>query len=209
MTYAQFKSLVQAYLHQEGNPKIADQVDNFVELGEATINRRVRTQAMLSTVLVSDLATGDPATYPAPSDFLEVYGIWEDGEPVEYLPVDRLRKVGHAVADGCQVDPHYTVLGEYFVFTEAPTASTTLTYYAKPAALAGISGKISTSLFPKYSDLYLYSALTEAAPLLRDEERAAYWSQQRERILAEIAVEDWDSAIPAAQPLRMRFPYGS
>jgi hypothetical protein len=205
MTYTEFKALVQAYLHQEGNPKISAQVDNFISLGETAINRRIRTQRMLQTVLLSDLATGDPATYPVPADFLEVYGIWEGSEPIEYLSVDQIRKVGHAQADGCDTGPYYSVLGGYFIFTEAPTDSTTLTYYAKPAALSSNSGEISTPLFPKFQDLYLYSALVEAAPLLRDEPRAAYWLQQRERILAEIQLEDWNSSIPKAQTLRVRY----
>lgn len=204
MTYAEFKSLVQAYLHQEGNPKIADQVDNFIALGEAPINRVARTQQMLGTVLVSELATGDPVTYPVPSDFLEVYGIWEDDDPVEYVQVDKLRKLGQETQTA-NCPPYYSVFGGYLIFTKAVTDSMTLTYYAKPTALASISGEINTSLFPKHMDLYLYSAMAEAAPLLRDEQRGAYWQTKRDTVFAEMKLEDWSSHLPKAQPLRIRY----
>lgn len=203
MTYADFQSLVQAYLHQEGNPKISAQVDNFISLGEMAINRRVRTQRMLQTVLVSDLATGNPAVYPVPADFLEVFGLWQDGAPIEYLSVDELRKVGYGQGTGCSNSRlYYSLLGGYFLFTAAPADSMTLTYYAQPPVLSSIEGEIATSLFPRHQDLYLYSTLVEASPLLRDEPRAQYWLQQRERIMAEITAEDWNSSIPKGQLLK-------
>lgn len=208
MTYAEFKALVQAYLHQEGNPKISSQVDSFIELGEAAINRRVRTQQMLTTVLVSDLASGDPPTYPVPVNFLEPYGIWEDEEAVEYVSADQLRKIGHKDLPAWCAG-RYSLLGGYLVFTKPVSASMTLTYYAAPPALRTITGTITAPLFTRHQDLYLYSAMTEAAPLLRDEQRGVYWGQQRERVLQEIRLENWNARVPKVQTLKGRPHYGS
>jgi hypothetical protein len=203
MTYTEFKALVQAYLHQEGNPKISEQVDGFIELGEAAINRRVRTQQMLQTVALSDLETGDPPLYPVPTDFLELYGIWQDNEPLEFVAVDQLRKIGHATQPAT-CHGYYSVNGGYLVFSEAPDTSSTLTYYARPTALRDVVGTITLPLFQRHQDLYLYSAMTEAAPLLRDEQRGVYWGQQRERVLEEIRLENWSAKLPKAQSLRVR-----
>lgn len=205
MTYSQFKALVQAYIHQEGNPKVSAQVDNFISLGESVINRRVRTQQMLQTVLLSDLEVGDPPTYPIPEDYLEVYGIWDGDVSVQFATVHELRKLGLRETSSLTSCPiYYSILGGFLVFSKAPGAEATLTYYAKPPALAGIAGEITAPLFVRHQDLYLYSAMAEAAPFLRDEEGGQYWQQNRERIFQEIRLENWDARVPKAQPLRVR-----
>ena len=205
MTYAQFKALVQAYLHQEGNPKVSDQADQFIVLGEAAINRRVRTQQMLQTVLLSDLETGTPPTYPIPADYMEVYGIWDNNVSVDFVSVHELRELGLQTTSSLATCPiRYSILGGYFVFSKTPGDEATLTYYAKPDALSSFAGDITAPLFNRHQDLYLYSAMTEAAPFLRDEQRGQYWQQNRERIFQEIRLENWDARAPKAQPLKVR-----
>jgi hypothetical protein len=160
---------------------------------------------MLQTVLLSDLETGDPPTYPVPADYLEVYGIWDNDTSVEFYPVHELRKRGLQTASSPAACPvGYSILGGFFVFSKAPGNGATLTYYAKPPALAGIAGEITSPLFDRHQDLYLYSAMTEAAPFLRDEARGQYWQQNRERIFQEIRLENWDARVPKSQPLRVR-----
>jgi hypothetical protein len=204
MTYEQFKSLVVAYLDQTGNPEVTNQVDAFIELAETFVNRRVRVREMLSTVLVTDLATlvGSDTVYPVPSDFLEAEGVWGDAQTWDFYDTDQLRRLGRQYAD-TGVDCYgYGLLGDYLVFLADPSPTLTLTYYAKPPVLSAQAGEIATTLFPKLSDLYLYSTLVEAAPFLRDNENGQVWARKRESILAEVMLSNWDSRIPRAQTLK-------
>ena len=71
----------------------------------------------------------------------------------------------------------------------APTADVDLllTYYAKIPAL---SDTITTNwLLTKSPDLYLYSALLEATPYLKNDERLQVWATARQQVMDAMRME--------------------
>lgn len=187
-TYAELVSAVSAFLGQDGNPDVEAMVPVFVSLGEDDIYRRLRHPFM-----VKNAAVGTVSPYTVPDDFLEAVAVWNGYEKIEYLPADRI-----LASEATSEEPtQWSVLGEELIFDGTPTTVTTLSYYAKPDSLATSTNR----LFLANSDLYLYAALTQSIPYLRNEERAQVWGQLYAKKLEDLKLAAWDADRPHGQPM--------
>jgi hypothetical protein len=78
--------------------------------------------------------------------------------------------------------------GSNFIFGPYPSTTETIggIYYAKPTSIA----TSDNALFLANPDLYLFAALCEAAPYLKDDPRIVIWEAKFAQILEDIAKED-------------------
>ena len=99
---------------------------------------------------------------------------------------------------------YYTIIDGAFELLPAPVTSTDviLTYYQKIPSLS--DRQPSNWLYAKAPDLYLYSALLEAAPYLRDDDRMQMWGQARAQVFAAIQEESERSMRPTTQLVARR-----
>ena len=171
-TYTELKSAVADWLNRDDLTAV---IPTFISLAEAGMERVLRTRNML----VRSSAPIDTQYSQVPADFLEVRTIKLLTSPVAPLNfqtkevMDQLDS-GRYGASGKPTD--FTIAGEQIRVSPVPDGVYTaeLDYYAK---LNKLSDSVSTNWILESSpDAYLYGALMQAAPYLKDDERTAVWS---------------------------------
>jgi hypothetical protein len=183
-----------------------DQAGVFVALAEDGLNRRLRIRQMVERV------TGAITSqyYPLPADFIEPVNVTLMSTPnvplrvitPDYADQQRGRLAGHPPAYFCMTGTDLEVV-------PAPLGSVTieLLYYSRIPALSADTP--SNWLLSRASDLYLASALLQAAPYVMDPQRGAFWKGIGDAAEAELRAES-DRALYGTSPLvrRLRRSYG-
>lgn len=196
-TYTELKSAVADWLNREDLTAV---IPTFVALTEADVNRSLRVRDMMTR---AELNWDDSSVVPLPSDFLELYSIEQtyppDGHvvpPLQYVGMDELKRL--KVGQPTGTPRWYTIFGGNLEVWPAPSASgydMTLTYYAAIPALSNDDQE--NWLLTRAPDLYLYGALLQASPYLKNDERIAVWDGAYQRALASLRAESERSMRPA------------
>lgn len=199
-TFAGLKATIADYLNRDDLTAI---IPSFITIAEAKFNRKLRTRQMIK------LANGqiETAFFAYPSDWLQAKEF-----QLNTNPIVRLQFVTEAYGDELKANryvsigqpAYYTITGTQLEFIPAPdsTYSAELTYYAKIPALS--DANTSNWLLAYAPDLYLYGALLEAAPYLKDDERLAVWSQMYINSLGDIEVADQRASVSSTPLVRAR-----
>ena len=199
-TFAGLKATIADYLNRDDLTAI---IPSFITIAEAKFNRKLRTRQMIKR------ANGqiETAFFAYPSDWLQAKEF-----QLNTNPIVRLQFVTEAYGDELKANryvsigqpAYYTITGTQLEFIPAPDAtySAELTYYAKIPALS--DSNTSNWLLAYAPDLYLYGALLEAAPYLKDDERLAVWSQMYINSLGDIEVADQRASVSSTPLVRAR-----
>jgi hypothetical protein len=199
-TFAGLKTTIADYLNRDDLTSI---IPSFIALAEAKFNRKLRTRQMVKR------ANGqiETAFFSYPSDWLSSKEF-----QLNTSPITRLEFVTEAYADQLRSSTfistgkprYYTIVGTQLEFIPTPDATYTaeLTYYAKIPALS--DSNTSNWLLAYAPDLYLYGALLEATPYLKDDERLATWSQMYINSLGDIEVADQRASVSSTPIVRAR-----
>lgn len=177
-TYTELLSEVADWLERAD---LTARIPTFIQLAEAQMNRALRVQRMIQRA--TDSITTADEFKALPSNFLEAisYKI-SDGTNVWDLEPTTIDQISDAqsCSTAADVPRFYTIngtsTGREFQHYPAPkqTYATTLTYFGKPDPL---SGSVATNwILAEAPDAYLYGALLQAAPYLRDTEAAQIWN---------------------------------
>jgi hypothetical protein len=171
-TYSELKTSVADWLNRSD---LTSAIPDFISLAEAQVERRLRTRQMI----LRATATIDSEYSAVPADFLEARSLKLQTNPVT--------PVGFETIDSLdQLSTQYTSAGKPQFFSivggqirTVPIADSSYTaelvYYAK---LSKLSNSNTTNwLLTAAPDIYLYGALMQAAPYLKDDARIATWSQ--------------------------------
>lgn len=199
-TFAGLKATIADYLNRDDLTAI---IPSFITIAEAKFNRKLRIRQMIKR------ANGqiETAFFAYPSDWLQAKEF-----QLNTNPIVRLQFVTEAYGDELKANryvsigqpAYYTITGTQLEFIPAPdsTYSAELTYYAKIPALS--DANTSNWLLAYAPDLYLYGALLEAAPYLKDDERLAVWSQMYINSLGDIEVADQRASVSSTPLVRAR-----
>jgi hypothetical protein len=199
-TFAGLKATIADYLNRDDLTAI---IPSFITIAEAKFNRKLRTRQMIKR------ANGqiETAFFAYPADWLQAKEF-----QLNTNPIVRLQFVTEAYGDELKANryvsigqpAYYTITGTQLEFIPAPdsTYSAELTYYAKIPALS--DANTSNWLLAYAPDLYLYGALLEAAPYLKDDERLAVWSQMYINSLGDIEVADQRASVSSTPLVRAR-----
>jgi hypothetical protein len=199
-TYAQLKSTLADYLNRDDLTAI---VPSFIKFAEAKFNRKLRVRQMITRAQ----ATIDTAFFSPPADWLESKEFQLNTNPITKLEFitesygNQLRSSRFA-AGGKPL--YYTVVGNQLEFIPTPDTEYQgeLTYYAKIPALS--DANTSNWLLAYAPDLYLYGALIEAEPYLKNDERVAVWGELYLRVVADIEVADERASVASTPLVRAR-----
>lgn len=174
--YATLQATIADYLNRDD---ITLQIQTFIQLTEAQIRRRVRRKTVRNATFA--IASGVALT-ALPADCSEVRSII----PVTGSPsLDKALSIGTEamVADlnasraGAAGRPQlFAVIdGVKALFGPTPDADYTavLTYYQSLTSLSDAS--TTNTVLAEAPDIYLFGALTQAAPFLEHDERIAVW----------------------------------
>ena len=168
--YATLQSAIADYLNRAD---LTAQIQTFIQFCEADLNTRLRSREMI----VNATATSDGQFVALPPDWLEAINMMIVGgqSPLRYITPDE--------ADTIIKAQTYTSTRFYSMTTGVielvPPAVDDITidmvYYGKIPALSDANA--TNWLLTKAPDVYLYGALTHAAPFLMDDQRMAVFSQ--------------------------------
>lgn len=181
-TYADLKASMASWLHRAD---LSTQIPDFIALAEGMMSRKLRVRKMIarSTATLTDEYSAVPA------DFMGVrtFSISDGPDQLRYLtPAQMDQAVTGGQVGGSPV--YYSIVGTEFRFYPATDASAELTYWQRIPALS--DGNTTNWLLTDHPDAYLYGALLQAAPYLRDDDRAATWGSLFTTALNDIKAAD-------------------
>lgn len=191
-TYTELLSEVADWLERAD---LTARIPTFIQLAEAQMNRALRVQRMIQRA--TDSITTADEFKALPTNFLEAisYKISDgtsvyDLEPITLDQIDEAQEFSTTAAIPRFYTINGTSAGRQFQHYPAPkqTYTTTLTYFGKPTAISNANA--SNWILTEAPDAYLYGALLQAAPYLRDTEGAQIWNSAYTAALDSVRVMD-------------------
>lgn len=175
MTIASYTSLQAAVGTWLARSDLTAQIPTFIQLAEVKVARELR----LTEMLTKDASFSITGEYVAlPTGLMEVKEFHlnnSDKWQLSYMPPEE-QVARYQPPTG--TPRYYAIVGSNFQFAPIPdsTYAGTLVYYKKLEALASATaGSTVNTVLTTWPDLYLYGALTEAAPFLGDDPRIQTW----------------------------------
>ena len=177
--YVSLQTAVTEYLARDQDTTLIARIPTFVQLAEAKFNRQlfVRQMEQRSSALVN-LASSEPEFISLPADFQSMRRVRLSnvtGKPsLEFksgLQIDEYRCATSNIA----ARPRYfTVFGNEIELAPTPDAAYTveMVYRQSIPSLASNGSNWLLALAP---DLYLYGALLESAPYIKEDGRIQTW----------------------------------
>jgi hypothetical protein len=176
-------------------------IPTFIALCETQTERQLRVRQMLASTSI----TIDGELEPLPADFLETRSIVLNTNPVRLLNFRTIDSMAQFKAAFSAVGrpTEFTVIGNDFQFLPVPDSAytATLTYYQSIPRLSAMSQ--SNWLLAKAPDIYLYGALINSAPYLKEDGRISTWATYYQGAVDALSVED-DRAQTATSGLKAK-----
>ena len=185
-TYADLQTSITSWIKRAD---LSSQIPDFITLGEARIQREIRSRDMEQRA--TSVLDSTSAYITIPSDLLEIRSVFLTSggvvRPLQYMAPDVLMlKFNNASNSG---EPsYYTIVGSEMRFGPLPDSNYTVEiwYYKRLAALSSATN----SLFTNNPDLYLYASLTAAMPFMKDDKRIPLWEAQYGMIRDQVNITD-------------------
>jgi hypothetical protein len=204
MTYAELKTAIANYLNRSD---LTSDLDTFIDNVEAELNRRLRTKDMIKRAT----ATADAQYLSVPTDWLEAINVQIDSNDFSPLfqqsieSMDVYRKANNNLT-GQPV--YYAMVDDTIELAPTPDVEYTLqlTYYAKISSLS--DSNTSNFVSVSHPDVYLYGALKHASIYLMEDERIPMFTQQFEKALEEMRLEQEKAAFGKGSLMMRRRTYG-
>lgn len=203
-TYGGLKTSVANFLNRSD---LTADIPDFITLAHSDLNASVRHWRMVKRAT----ATVSGQFLNVPSDWLEGLNIQISSDPVTPLgfasiqQMDQFRAQHPSAGKPCW----FAIHGSQLEFVPVPDGNYTveMTYYAELDTLSDDTD--ANWLLTRYPNAYLYGALLQAAPFLRDDERVMLWQALYEQVIQKINKESDYAATSAATPLaRTRRAFG-
>jgi len=199
-TYDQLKDAVGNWLDRTD---LDDRIPEFIELAEANFNRVIRQPDMITKNDSFSIA-GRYTTLP--TDTLEIVRIVLDLTPVivlEYMTPEELSE-RRITLTGTGKPYYFTTIGgsaNQLEVLRSPddTYTASIIYYTRIPALADGTNWLLTN----HPDIYLFGALVEAEPYLKNDERMPMWTSRLDKALNDLRLQGQRER-HTASGLRMR-----
>lgn len=203
-TYSDLKSAIADWLNRTD---LTARIPDFIALTEASLNRDLRTQDMVTTATLETVA--GTATVSLASDVVEVRSAVLQTNPKVVLPFITLQHLDDRFALASSGKPvAFSMQGNALKLGPTPDAvySLAVTYYQPVTALSDAAP--SNWVLSDHPDLYLYGSLVQASPFLGDDARVQTWAALYGRALENLEAAD-NRAQWASSPISMHIPVGA
>ena len=202
-TYSELQTSIANWLIKTN---LTSTIPEFIQLAEARLKRDHRARKLQNT---SMLVSADD--HSLPSDFHTLETLSHDGTTyfgaVQIVPADRLPEIKARL--GTTGAPVYAAILDGIVrFAPAPDGTYTLkfSYWRKVDSLS--DSNPTNWLLDDHPDIYLYGALLESAPFLKDDNRIPVWGQRYEAALEELTAMTQDNQFGGGSSGRHFTPIG-
>jgi len=178
--YTSLQAAVTEYLARDQDATLIARIPTFIQLAEAKFNRMlyVRQMEQRSTTTVDTGAT-EPEFISLPGDFQSMRRVRLSsvaGKPcLEFKSGTQMDEYRFSISDVAGQPRYFTVFGSELELAPTPNDDYTIemVYRQNVPALASNSTNWLLTLAP---DLYLYGALLESAPYMKEDERIQTWA---------------------------------
>lgn len=191
--YASLKASIANWL---ARADLTAAIPEFIQLAEGRINRTLFIRERMTQA--TGTTSGGEIAVPGDLDRIVSLRVLRGSDMVAVNPVppDAIKgRPGSPTA--------YTVTGSSLVLDGSDDTDYSLLYYAR---IPGLSDTNSQNwLLLKEPSLYLYGALMEAAPYLRNDDRTALWASQFKAALDDLSMTDEMARYGNAPAARVSF----
>lgn len=184
--YGELKSAIADWLMREDLTSV---IPTFIDMAHARLNRQLRVRDMV----VRATAVADAQFTQLPADFLEMRNLQINtmgGIPLNYVTAHQMDEYRMGNGDSAGTPALFTITGDLLELWPTPSQEfdVEMAYYSK---IATLSDDADTNwLLDKAPEVYLYGALAQAAPYLKEDERIQVWASLHDRALQELRDED-------------------
>lgn len=189
MALANYTDLLAAVANWLDRADLTSRIPEFITLAEAKFNRNLRTMQMETVSSGLAMTTGDGSyDFPANSLAITKFKISADTNyELDQVSKELLVRKFPSSAQGLPLA--FAIDGNQLLVRPLPDSDYTyeLSYYEKVPDLESNSTNWLMTLYP---DAYLYGALMEAAPYLKDRDEIPLWDVKLNRVLEEITSAD-------------------
>jgi hypothetical protein len=204
MTYAELKTNIANFLNRSD---LTSQLDFFIDATEAEFNRRLRVKDMIKRAT----ATADSQYLSLPTDWLEAINVQIDGNnfgPLFQQSIESIDVYRKSIGSVGGKPIYYALVDNTIELAPTPDTSYTLqlTYYGTIDALS--DSNTSNFISNSYPDAYLYGALKHASIYLMEDDRVALFTQQFEKALEEMRLEQEKAEFGKGSLMQRRRTYG-
>lgn len=171
---------VTEYLARDNDTTLINRIPTFIQLFEAKMNRMLFVPQMekRSTTTV-DLGSDEPEFITLPTDFqtmrtVRLSGV--TGKPrLQFLTPTQMEDFRYGTDNVAGKPIYFSIFGDELELAPTPNEAYTLEmiYRANIAPLS--DANTSNWLLIKAPDLYLYGALMESAPYMKEDSRISTW----------------------------------
>jgi len=206
-TYTELTTAIYAWMLRSNTDIVvtSGQIENYVALLEAELNRELRIRELEETAAVVTAADTDYAALP--SDFKKLNTLEFDSVPFDIEYVTR-RKLKELYGGQTGRPKAYTIYANRIYFGPTPDAvyNMTIDYYKAIDPLT--SGDPTNEILTPYPDIYLYGALKHGYMQLKDTENANAVGQNYNAIIERVKQADVESRLPNKLIMKARNPIG-
>lgn len=178
--YASLVTAVTEYLAREEDATLIARIPSFIQLTEAKLNRElyVRQMEVRSTTEI-DIASTEPQYITLPDDFqsmrrMRITSIRPAVE-ITYRSNAQLDGYRTSIGDVANRPFFFTVLGTEFELCPTPDANYTIEMLYRANMPALTSTNTFNWLLLMAPDVYLYGALMESSPYIKEDARLQVW----------------------------------
>jgi hypothetical protein len=184
-TYSELKTAVGDWLNRSD---LTSAIPNFIALAEAQMNRQIRHRKMVTR---AD-ATLDTSYFAVPSDWQENIRFQLNTNPITplvYVTPEQMTEDSQVYITSGQ-PMFFTMVGQQFQVLPVPDGEydAELLYYAKIPSLSDAAP--TNWLLTESPDIYLYAALVQSAPYLKEDERTGVWAGLYQTLVNDMKIAD-------------------
>lgn len=185
-TYSDFQDDVKDHVNRQDLSTA--QLDNFIDLAEAGINRKLRVAEMYTS---TTLTFSSSDTTALPTDYLDARSVTITKNSRQYHNLELMspENLNAIYALSSSTEPKaYTIEGSNMRIAPGPDSEYEITfnYYARPAPF---TASVVPDTFTAYKDLYLWATCRQAAIFLRNDENTVKYNALFKSVLDEIDTE--------------------
>lgn len=204
--YTDLKTSVAGWLNRSD---LTDAIPDFITLAEKQIIRRLRRTKVKTTLTLATEAVNLPAACGELVSIRLESGSPSRDRPFDIVTKEMLDEYRAGVADVAGRPVMACIIGTQIILAPTPSESYTaeIVYYRKLTPLTAIA--TTNDELTEAPDLYLYGALMEAAPYLREDERVPVWERKFEKALAELeTTREREEFSASLRPVRLPRVFG-
>ena len=180
-SYTTLQTAVLEYLAREQDTTLIARIPSFIQMTEAKLNRMLFVRQMESrSTAVTDTTSSEPEFISLPSDFQSMRRMRVSsvtGKPcLSFLSGTQMDEFRFGDGNVAAQPRYFTIFGDEIELFPTPDAAYTLEMvYRKNIPALSTAANDPNWLLTLAPDLYLYGALLESAPYIKEDGRIQTW----------------------------------